>query len=179
VKSRIKRIVSEYTAKYVEPFNRQMYPNDQVTYYPEQESTYTDLSQLDTVHSPNTFEELNKFVYPGDYWTNVDWGGGNFSAPYTNEIYQEFFRTPTDNETLYGSDMIFDLSNKQSNSIDNFLSPNREIIKISSSMDLTDFMKVSEDTLIHKSKKDLWRIFQDKNGETFISRLFDEDVVKD
>lgn len=179
MKNKIRRIISEHTAEYVEPLNKLMYPDRQITYYPEQESTYTDLTHLDTVHGPSTFEERNKFVYPGDYWTNVDWGQGNFLEPYSNPIYQEFFRTPNDNETLYGGKMIFDLGNKQANSVDTFLSPDREIIKISSSMDLTDFMKISEDTLVHKSKKDLWRIFKDKNGETYISRLFDEDIIKE
>lgn len=47
-------------------------------------------------------------------------------------------------------------------------------IKISSLDDLFAFNRVSSDTLVHKSTKDLWAIDSDEDGSVRISRLFDE-----
>lgn len=47
-----------------------------------------------------------------------------------------------------------------------------ERIRVASLGDLTDFMKVADDTLVHRSTKDLWSMRKD--GEDFvIERLFD------
>lgn len=58
--------------------------------------------------------------------------------------------------------------------MDDFLSGDR--VKISSLRDLVDFNRVGEDTLVHKSKKDLWRIGEDEKGDVVIERLFDPDT---
>lgn len=46
-------------------------------------------------------------------------------------------------------------------------------LRLASLGDLTDFMKVSKDTLIHTSTRDLWSVKQD-GGEYIIERLFDD-----
>lgn len=46
-------------------------------------------------------------------------------------------------------------------------------MRVSSIGDLTDFMKVSKDDLVHKATKDLWRV-REEDGEFVIERLFDE-----
>ena len=47
-------------------------------------------------------------------------------------------------------------------------------IRVASLGDITDFLKVADDTLIHTSTKDLWSFRQDNtNGEYVIERLFD------
>lgn len=46
-------------------------------------------------------------------------------------------------------------------------------LRLASLGDLTDFMKVSKDTLIHKSTRDLWSVKQE-GGEYVIERLFDD-----
>lgn len=51
-------------------------------------------------------------------------------------------------------------------------SPNRQRIRVASLGDLTDFLKVSDDTLVHRSSRDLWSL--KKDGESYvIERLFD------
>jgi hypothetical protein len=57
------------------------------------------------------------------------------------------------------------------NGIDDFLTTDRT--KVSSLDDLLDFSRIGQDTLVHKSKKDLWRISEDKEGDVIIERLFD------
>jgi len=46
--------------------------------------------------------------------------------------------------------------------------------KIGSVSDLLDFIHVGANTLIHKSKKDLWSLQTDKKGNSYIERLFDD-----
>lgn len=48
----------------------------------------------------------------------------------------------------------------------------RTRIRVASLGDITDFLKVAEDTLIHRSTKDLWSFRQD-GQEYVIERLFD------
>lgn len=55
--------------------------------------------------------------------------------------------------------------------LDEFLSPNK--IRIASLGDLADFFRTSTDILVHKAKKDLWRISEDEKGDIIIERLFD------
>lgn len=47
-------------------------------------------------------------------------------------------------------------------------------MRVASLGDLTDFLKVADDTLVHKSTKDLWTFRQD-GSEYVIERLFDSD----
>ena len=56
--------------------------------------------------------------------------------------------------------------------LDGFLSPDK--MKVASLSDLADFFRVSTDTLVHKAKKDLWRISEDNDGNCVIERLFDD-----
>jgi len=56
------------------------------------------------------------------------------------------------------------------NGMDDFLS---DRIKVASMDDLFNFLRIGEDTLVHKSQKDLWRISEDKKGQMVIERLFD------
>ena len=46
-------------------------------------------------------------------------------------------------------------------------------IRVASLGDLTDFLKMGSDTLVHKATRDLWRVSQDEGGFT-IERLFDD-----
>ena len=176
---KVERILSAFISPYVSPILKQVYPEGQQPYYPDSEQTYTDLSQLDSEHSENTFQERNRLVYP-DQWENPSWADGNFLSPYSDSFVQDMNQTPNEYTTLYdplkGASMIQDLGHKEGSAVDSFLSPNKEIIKLSS-LDLTEFMKVSDDTLIHKSKKDLWKMLKDKEGNVYIQRLFDEDVL--
>ena len=40
--------------------------------------------------------------------------------------------------------------------------------------DLKGFVRVSADTLIHKSQKDLWALKKEGDGHFYIERLFDD-----
>ena len=182
MKNRVFKIVDSYLSNYCDPLTKEMYPDGQATYYPEQEQTYTDLTMLDSPHGEMSFSERYKLVYP-DQWENPSWADGDFSSPYKNEFFETLKTSPNDNETLYdpligGGVMAMDLGLRNAKAIDNFLNT-ENMIRIASDMDLTDFMKISEDTLIHKSKKDLWQMFKDKSGNTFIRRLFDDEIIKD
>lgn len=46
-------------------------------------------------------------------------------------------------------------------------------MRVASLGDLTDFLKVANDTLVHRATKDLWSFRQD-GGDFIIERLFDE-----
>ena len=177
MKKKIENIINAYMSQYVEPINDQMYPENQVTFYPEQENTYTDLGMMDSPHSENTFNERYKLVFP-DQWSNPSWADGNFLSPYQNDL-TDMTRTPNDNQLLqHFSSEIQDLGFSRSSAVDKFLSPKEEIIKISA-MDLTEFVKIADDTLIHKSKKDLWKMFKDENNNIYIKRMFDEDSISE
>lgn len=46
--------------------------------------------------------------------------------------------------------------------------------RVASLRDLTGFVRVSADTLVHKSQQDLWSLKRESDGQYFIERLFDE-----
>jgi len=175
---RVKRVLEAYMGGYTEPLKKRMYPDMQQQTYPDQEQSYTDLKNLDTQHGGLTHKERYKFEYPGE-WTNPDWAGGNFLAPYEEKIIDPF-KTPNTTESLYANSEveIEDLGSREAFAMDSLLAPKEDFVKVSS-MDLTNFMKISDDTLIHKSRNDLWKMFQDKSGNVFIKRLFDEDLITD
>jgi len=177
MKKNIERIIKSYMSNYVEPLQQQMYPDGNIPYYPEQEQTYTDLSHLDSVHGEGTFKERNKFVYDSPH-QNVDWAGGNFTSPTELDFHNYEKYSPNTNESLSlkGASMIN--LNPNTKNLDNFLSPPSETKKISN-MDLSDFLKLSDDTLVHKSRNDLWKIVKTSEGEIHIQRLFNEPVIKD
>jgi hypothetical protein len=48
-------------------------------------------------------------------------------------------------------------------------------VKVGSLSQLNGFQRVAEDTLIHKSTRDLWAIQKESDGEFYIERLFQDD----
>lgn len=64
------------------------------------------------------------------------------------------------------------VENAMRDGIGNFLADNRRV-KIASLDDLFSYNRVSKDTLIHKSTKDLWTIEADDEGDVHITRLFE------
>lgn len=60
------------------------------------------------------------------------------------------------------------------NGMDSYISGNQ--IKVASMDALYNFLRISEDTLVHKSEKDLWRVSENNNGDVIIERLFDPDT---
>lgn len=59
---------------------------------------------------------------------------------------------------------------EQGSPFDDFLSNK---VKVASLGDLRSFLRIGEDTLVHKAEKDLWRIGENDRGEVVIERLFD------
>jgi hypothetical protein len=47
--------------------------------------------------------------------------------------------------------------------------------KIASLNDLTGFIRLSNDTLIHKADRDLWAIQKQPDGTMYVERMFDDD----
>ncbi len=198
---KIKRIIEAHLSEkegsnYVRPL---LTDSEALPYYHDQEQTYTDLTQLDTTHGPANQKEIDqkRYVLPDDSRYNPDWADGNFLSPKVNQPQRDFNKTPNTPETLYDpaidgdgvndlrvvsffNEDIIDLNSRTSSSIDSFLSSNtNNIIKVSSNLDLTDFMKLSDDTLIHKSSKDIWQVMRDKSGNVFIKRLIEEDFLRE
>jgi len=63
--------------------------------------------------------------------------------------------------------------------MDQFITPAQPLpdqVKVASIGDLRDFLRIAEDTLVHKAEKDLWRINEDKTGQVVIERLFNPDT---
>lgn len=70
---------------------------------------------------------------------------------------------------ISGSNTGFDELFKRESHI---LSPYR--VKVASLKDLQGFIRLSTDTLIHKSDRDLWALKKEADGNYFIERLFDD-----
>lgn len=164
---------------YVVPHSQLM---EQFPYYTDQEVTDTHIQLNSPTNKQKPEHHLeNLFVYPEKEWSNADYSGGNFMAPYENHTQRDFNRTDNNPMNLYdplrgaSDNSITDLNSRTSSTIDNFLSSNK--FRKVSSMDLEEFFKVSDETLIHKSDKDLWRMVKDKEGNVYISRLFDEEEI--
>jgi hypothetical protein len=51
---------------------------------------------------------------------------------------------------------------------------NPQRIKVAAIKDLHNFVRLSADTLIHKSDRDLWALKKEADGQYFIERLFDD-----
>lgn len=47
-------------------------------------------------------------------------------------------------------------------------------VKVASLRDLAGFVRLSAETLIHKSDRDLWALKKEADGNFFIERLFDD-----
>lgn len=47
-------------------------------------------------------------------------------------------------------------------------------VRVASIRDLAPFMRISSDTLVHKSQQELWSLTKEADGSYFISRLFDD-----
>jgi len=161
------RIIKAFYNNYCEPLNQMMYPDRQIPYYPEQEETYTDLSQLDSEHGGLTMKERYPFNYPPTVWNNPSWADGDLRSPYKNDWLQYENFAPYDNFSIFDH-----LKGGKIKVKDN-------TVKVAC-MDLTDFFKCSSDILIHKSKHDLWKVLKDETGEIYIKRLFpDNKILKD
>jgi hypothetical protein len=88
------------------------------------------------------------------------------------DIYEELLK---DSGNLKGA------ADVDASGLDDFFTPPARLpdqIKIGSLGDLSDFFRVSSDTLVHKAEKDLWRISENKKGEVVIERLFNPETKK-
>jgi hypothetical protein len=54
------------------------------------------------------------------------------------------------------------------------LNPGQSRVKVAAINDLHHFVRLSSDTLIHKSDRDLWALKKEADGNYFIERLFDD-----
>lgn len=46
--------------------------------------------------------------------------------------------------------------------------------KVASIGDISDFLRLSAETLIHRSERDLWALKKEADGSYYIERLFDD-----
>lgn len=54
------------------------------------------------------------------------------------------------------------------------VTPTKGRLRVASLQDLTPFQRLSAETLIHKSEKDLWAIKRQGDGSMVIERMFDD-----
>jgi hypothetical protein len=73
-------------------------------------------------------------------------------------------------ELLANVDSLKSMPEENVQGMDTFLGGK---VKVASLGDLSGFFRLSNDTLVHKAQKDLWRISEDGNGQVVIERLFD------
>jgi hypothetical protein len=72
-------------------------------------------------------------------------------------------------ELIAGMDDLAKAS-EETSGVDSYLT---DKVKVASISDLAGFLRIGEDTLVHKAEKDLWKISEDDKGEVVIERLFD------
>lgn len=148
-----------------------------------------------------------KWVYPeqGKWEQNRpeeqhSWGGPseNFAEPYEGPIKKNLKENEGNvpaNQSIPendGSGNRFSSRGKNMSFFDNFVwvddcaietvfkskkASLKKVSKIVKLADLSNFIKVSNDLLIHKSDKDLWAMETDDDGNIVISRLFDGDCL--
>lgn len=106
-----------------------------------------------------------------------------------DEMYAELMRdlvSPTAQTKLASSG--YDVSGMESGNsgLDAFISDNPHFItaralpkkqartKVASLATLDGFLRVADDTLIHKSTQDLWALQKEADGNFYVQRLFDD-----
>lgn len=47
-------------------------------------------------------------------------------------------------------------------------------MRVASLEQLSGFIRTAEDTLVHKSDRDLWSLGKDANGDFYVERMFDD-----
>jgi hypothetical protein len=78
------------------------------------------------------------------------------------DIYQEL---------LEGRASLSKLADEETIGMDDFFTDNQ--IKVASIDDFFQFVRLGNNTLVHKADKDLWRVAENDKGEVIIERLFD------
>jgi len=71
------------------------------------------------------------------------------------------------------SDFLKDFVWATENSLDGTLNVKKASLRKISLEDLKGFVRISENLLINKAKKDLWKVEENDQGELMIYRLFD------
>lgn len=72
---------------------------------------------------------------------------------------------------LNGVEEVRKAGEEEISGVDSFLSSDGPV-KVASLDDLFKFARISDNTLVHKAEKDLWRIGEDEKGDVVVERLF-------
>lgn len=56
----------------------------------------------------------------------------------------------------------------------NIVTPSKGMRRVASIQDLNGFIRLSNDTLIHKAERDLWTISRQSDGSMFVQRMFND-----
>lgn len=154
---------------------RQEQLDKMLVYCPEESVTQPDWADgdLSSPHKNELQEEMGRT--PNDMTTLFDPLRGAGTTPELAAIFDDHYasvlaeyRSPTVASNYDDIDL-----NSDASVFDDFFEK-KSFVKISS-FDLdNDFMKLGDDQLIHKSNKDLWKMYKNKNGEIYIQRLFED-----
>jgi hypothetical protein len=74
-------------------------------------------------------------------------------------------------DLLNGMASLKEAGEQDFNGVDDFLSGRK--IKLASIDDFFSYLRIGNNTLVHKAEKDLWKIGENEKGEVVIERLFD------
>jgi hypothetical protein len=93
----------------------------------------------------------------------VKWDDGDFRS-----IYAEYLREAPSQKTRKATMRVGDPTDAFGR-----VPRNLNRVRVASLGDLTSFLKVSNNTLVHKSTRDLWSFSKDADGGLLVERLFD------
>ena len=75
-------------------------------------------------------------------------------------------------ENLIKNASCLSTSDEEISGIDDYLTGKNKI-RVASIDDFFNFVRIGQDSLVHKSTKDLWKLSEDEGGHVVIERLFD------
>lgn len=102
-------------------------------------------------------------------------GSSEVSAAYTQNSILQSIGVPTGEDYDIGQIQV-----TGSTGLDALFSQQPQLVnpnhrrKVAAVSDLQSFIRLSAETLVHKSERDLWALKKDANGGFFIERLFDD-----
>jgi len=123
--------------------------------------TYDDPPGIEEQGEVVTVRSANGDVTAFDGRVFVKWDSGKLTSVYAEHLRRAFVK-PEDKV----ASQVTDFEN---------IPVRVTILRVASFGDLSAFLKIADNTLVHKSTKDLWSFEKDADGGLVVKRLFDND----